>query len=167
MTCPGKTVVVGFGSTALKDDGLPVHLIRHLATDSRFRDITFLTSPVGGLELIDLISGHSFAVLLDTVKTGKRLPGEVYHFIYPDFHETLHLSSQHDASFEQALELGGKLGFSLPARIHIIAIEIEDNLTLGEEMSAAITAQFKTILRAVEIIVQHAAGRREAGSGSQ
>ena len=158
MKCPAKTVVVGFGSTALRDDGLPIHLIRHLATDPRFRDITLLTSPVGGLELIQLISGHSCAMLLDTVKTGKMLTGEVNHFIYPDFHETLHLSSPHDASFEQALELGKKLGFRLPARIHIMAIEIEDNLTLGEGMSPAIAERFDAILSMVGAVLREVAG---------
>lgn len=160
MTCTGKTVVVGFGSTALRDDGLPINLIRHLATDPRFRDMTFLTSPVGGLELIHLISGHSCAVLLDTVKTGRISPGEVTQFIYPDFQETLHLSSQHDASFEQALELGKTLGFRLPARIHIMAVEIEDNLTLGEGMSPAIAERFDAILSMVGAVLREVTGSR-------
>ena len=154
MTYHGKTVVVGFGSTALKDDGLPVRLIAQLATDPRFRHMTFLTSPVGGLEVIQLMSGHSCAVLLDTVKTGKAVPGEISHFIYPDFHETLHLSSQHDASFEQALELAKKLGIPLPGHIHILAIEIEDNLTLGERMSESILERFDEIRSKVEGILE-------------
>ncbi|MDD5694074.1 MAG: hydrogenase maturation protease [Bacteroidales bacterium] len=153
-----NTVMIGFGSTALKDDGLPAHLIVQLATDSRFSHVRFLTSPVGGLELIPLISGYSCAVLLDTVKTGKRPPGELSHFIYPDFHETLHLSSQHDASFEQAMELGKKLGIQLPSTIHILAIEVEDNLTLGEGMSEVITGRFDSILREVEDVLLEVAG---------
>jgi hydrogenase maturation protease len=160
MSCPGKTVVIGFGSTALKDDGLPAHLIGRLTTDPRFSQITFLTSPIGGLELIQLISGHSCAVLLDTVKTGKAAPGEVIHFIYPDFHETLHLSSQHDTSFEQTLELGKRLGIPLPARIHILAVEIVDNLTLGEGMSQAIAERFDAILSMVGDVLQEVAGSR-------
>lgn len=158
MTCPGKTVVVGFGSTALKDDGLPLHLIGHLTTDPRFRHMTFLTSPVGGLELIQLISGHSCAVLLDTVKTGKSNPGEIIHFIYPDFIETFHLSSQHDASFEQALELGKKLGIPLPGRIHILAVEIEDNLTLGEGMSESVLVRFDEVLGKIGEVLAGAVG---------
>lgn len=160
MTCPGKTVFIGFGSTALKDDGLPAHLIGHLATDPRFNHVTFLTSPVGGLELIPLFSGHSCAVLLDTVKTGKAAPGEVSHVIYPDFNETLHLSSQHDASFEQTLALGKKLGIPLPEKIHILAVEIVDNLTLGEGMSPAITERFDAILSLVGDVLQEVGGRR-------
>ena len=165
MTPSGKTVVIGFGSIALKDDGLPVHLIRKLATNPRFKQLTFLTSAVGGLELITLIGGYSTAVLLDTLKTGKGKPGEVKHFIYPQFGETFHLSSQHDASFEQAIELGKKLGIKLPARIHIVAMEIEDNLTLGEDMSPSILGQFDTLLNLVEIILRDVSGRREAGGG--
>ncbi len=158
MTSSGKTVVIGFGSVALKDDGAPVHLIRKLALDTRFKHITFLTSPVGGLELIPLIEGYSCAVLLDTVKTRGGKPGEVKHFVYPHFAETFHLSSQHDASFEQALELGNKLGIALPARIHILAVEIEDNLTLEEGMSVSVLERFDEILGMVGAVLLEVAG---------
>lgn len=154
MTSSGNTVVIGFGSIALKDDGLPVHLIGKLATKPRFKHLTFLTSPVGGIELITLMEGYSTAVLLDTLKTGKGKPGEVKHFIYPKFDETFHLSSQHDVSFEQAMELGKRLGIQLPATIRILAIEIEDNLALGEEMSPSILGQLDVIMGTVVTVLE-------------
>lgn len=142
----GKCLVIGFGSDALSDDGLPVKLIHDLKVMESHDWCTFETSPVGGLELLELLKGYDKAVLIDTQLTGRRKPGEVSLFTPQDFEETFHLSSQHDLSFHQTLKLAKEMGIGMPEDIRIVAIEIIENKRLGYEFSNLIEENYQSIL---------------------
>ncbi len=59
----------------------------------------------------------------------------------------MHLSNVHDANFATALELGRRLGHKIPSEneIYILAIEVEDNFTFAETMTARLEALFPII----------------------
>jgi hydrogenase maturation protease len=143
---PGKCLIIGFGSDALSDDGLPVRLINDLKPLFDIKKFNFETSPVGGLELVELLKGYQKAFLIDTQKTGKRRPGEVSTFTPENFEETFHLSSQHDLSFKDALRLAETMEIPFPEDIQIIAIEIVENKKLSFEFSVEIDRKYSTIL---------------------
>ncbi len=140
---------MGFGSDALSDDGLPIRLISDLKPLFDPNKLDFETSPVGGLELVELLKGYQKAFLIDTQKTGKRRPGEVSIFIPDNFEETFHLSSQHDLSFKDALRLANEMAIPFPSDIQIIAIEIVENKRLSFEFSVEIALIYPEILKKI------------------
>jgi hydrogenase maturation protease len=146
----GKCLVLGFGSDALSDDGLPVRLIHDLKVVENQNKFTFETSAIGGLDLLDLLEGFDTAILIDTQLTSRRKPGEIHEFTPDDFEETFHLSSQHDLTFHEALRFAKEMGIPMPGDIRIIAIEIVENKKLSFEFSEEIEERYQSILSQVK-----------------
>ena len=88
-----KCLILGFGSDALSDDGLPVRLVSDLKSILDTEKFLFGTSPLGGLELLELLKDLNQAILIDTQLTGRRKPGTISVFTPGNFEETFHLSS--------------------------------------------------------------------------
>lgn len=143
--------MLGFGSDALSDDGLPVRLVQDLRVLESLSSITFQTSAIGGLELLGLLEGFDSAILIDTQLTSRRKPGEIHEFTPDNFEETFHLSSQHDVTFHEALQLGKEMGISMPYDILIIAIEVVETKKLSFEFSEEIEEKYPGILAQVRI----------------
>jgi hydrogenase maturation protease len=76
----------------------------------------------------------------------------------------MNLNCVHDVNFATALELGRRLGMALPPdhEIHIFAVEILENLTFSERMSAELESRFPAI--AEEISAQLEILLRAGGS---
>jgi hydrogenase maturation protease len=150
----GKCLVLGFGSDALSDDGVPVRLVQDLRVLESLSSITFETSAIGGLDLLDLLEGYEIAILIDTQLTSRRKPGEIHEFTPDNFEETFHLSSQHDLTFHEALRFAKEMGISMPGDIHIIAIEIVEKNKLSFEFSEEIQENYPEILSKVRMILK-------------
>jgi hydrogenase maturation protease len=149
----GKCLVLGFGSDALSDDGIPVRLIHDLKVVESQTQFTFETSAVGGLELLELLEGFDTAILIDTQLTSRRKPGEIHEFTPDNFEETFHLSSQHDLTFHEALRFAKEMGIPMPGDIRIIAIEIVENKRLSFEFSEEIEEKYLDILAHVRPVL--------------
>lgn len=149
----GKCLVLGFGSDALSDDGLPIKLVNDLKVVTSQKAFTFETSAVGGLELLELLEGFETAILIDTQLTSRRKPGEIHEFTPANFEETFHLSSQHDLTFHEALRFAKEMGISLPEDIRIIAIEIVENKRLSFEFSEEIEFIYLKILKEINDLI--------------
>ena len=147
-----KTVVIGIGNTLLSDDGVGIYVARELAPKLKDRpDITVLESFNAGLELIDKISEFDRAILIDSIISEKEKPGQVFRYTVEDFRNAVHLSTYHDMNFPTAIELYKKSGIALPSEIVIIAITVEDMLTLREECTPKVA---KAIPLAVERVLR-------------
>jgi len=149
----GKCLILGFGSDALSDDGLPVRLIQDIKVLESHSRFTFETSAVGGLELLELLEGFDTAVLIDTQLTSRRKPGEIHEFTPANFEETFHLSSQHDVTFHEALRFAKEMGISMPDDIRIIAIEVVENKKLSFEFSDEIQDNYPGILAQIRLAI--------------
>ena len=75
---------------------------------------------LGGLALMERLIGYDHVVLVDAIRTVYGVPGTVYQLGLDDL-PTLNADAVHDASLKQALELGRRLGATLPDDITIIA----------------------------------------------
>lgn len=141
-----RTLLLGMGNPILSDDAVGVRL----ATELRRRlpprpdlDIQEECS-VGGLNLLDVLTGYQRVIVLDAVKTAGGSPGDRYRFTAGDLAETLHLTNIHDVNLATALELGRRLGLPLPepAQVHVLAVEVDDVATFSERMTPALEAAF-------------------------
>lgn len=149
----GKTLILGLGSDALCDDGLPVRLVEKLKTVLNPSIYDFGSSPVGGLELIDLLKDYRKAILIDTLLTGRKRPGTIILFTPGDHEETFHISSQHDLTFNQVLNLAKELEIQLPDKIFIIAIEIAENKLLSFDLSEQISDKLPELSASITNII--------------
>jgi hydrogenase maturation protease len=108
--------------------------------------VDYLTTTLGGLDILELIVGYDFVAFIDAIKTADGVPGEVYEYTPADFRETLHLSNLHDVNFISALELGKKIGYKIPEAVHIFAVEIVEDQVFGEDFTPPVQARYDAII---------------------
>lgn len=141
-----KILILGLGNDILTDDGIGPKLVNDLTRMDLPADVDFKTASVGGLELLEIISGYSRMFIIDAIRTAGGKPGHVYFLSPDDFRTTMHISNLHDINFVTALELGNRLNYQLPSEIMIIAVEIAEDLEFSEELSPALQLQYPAIL---------------------
>jgi hydrogenase maturation protease len=143
-------LIMGLGNELLCDDAIGIRLVSDLEKYFKSPEIQFQTSCTGGLELVETISGFEHVIIIDSIKTQDGIPGNVYHLIPANVKDTLHLSSFHDISFLTALKLVKHTGNKIPEDIHILAIEIVENMLFSTEFSKLIQAKYKTIKKEIK-----------------
>jgi len=104
---------------------------------------------VGGLEILELIKDFGKVIVIDAIKTANGITGAVYYMTPGNFKETFHLSSFHDISFLAALDLADQMNISIPSHIHILAIEIKEDLIFSNEFSSPIKRKYGHIYEEV------------------
>ena len=84
----------------------------------------------------------------------------IVYSVYDDnFEETFHLSSQHDVSFQEAMQLAELMDIGMPSQIHIVAIEVSENKILSFELSDIIRHQYPSILSYLCRVLNNITGR--------
>jgi len=147
-----RTLILGLGNPILRDDGIGIHVARALKRLLADReDVTVAEASLGGLRLLDVLAGYDRAILVDAIKTAGGKPGTVYRLSGEQFQGCLHVSSSHDVDLGTALATGRRLGIGLPREIRIVAIEVENVVNFGEEMTPAVAA---AVPRAVQAVLQ-------------
>ncbi len=146
-----KTLVLGMGNTILCDDGVGIYAVQEAAKRCKRDDVVFADASVGGMRLLDVIAGYDRIIMVDAIRTADGQPGDVYR-LHPGDLPTLHSGSTHDLSLIGALALGRGMGMQLPADedFVIIAVEVEEVWTFGEECTPAVA---DAIPRAVEVVL--------------
>ena len=153
-----NTLILGLGNDILTDDGIGPRLVCDLAKMISDPNVQFDTAGCGGLEIMEYIKGYKKVVFIDAIRTRDGKPGDVYYFIPSDFRETSHLSSLHDVSFLTALKLGNTLNMDLPSDLHIIAVEIIEDMEFSEEFTPPLKEKYPGILEEVFEIVKRVTG---------
>ena len=148
-----KTLILGIGNNILTDDGIGSRLVNDLSKQIHDPEVHYDTACCGGLEIVEYIKDYERVIFIDAIRTLEGSPGDVYYFIPSDFQETSHLSSLHDVSFLTALKLGQTLNLGLPNDLHIIAVEIIEDLEFSEELTWQLKERYPEILeRVLEIV---------------
>jgi hydrogenase maturation protease len=157
-----RTLLLGLGNPILSDDAVGIRLAGHLK--ERLQNIPGLDlvedCSLGGFNLLEIIEGYGRLIVLDSIRTAGADPGAWHYFTAERLRETMNLNCVHDVNFATALELGRRLGMALPPdhEIHIFAVEILENLTFSERMSAELESRFpaiaEKILAQLEILLR-------------
>jgi hydrogenase maturation protease len=145
----GRTIVVGLGNPVLGDDGVGWQVAdeveRRLASEGRAAgagEVAVERLGVGGLRLMEFLSGYQAAILVDAAEFRGRPCGEVRACPLAELegYAAGHLDSAHDASLVTALALGRRLGASLPDRIETVTIQVRHSDVFSEELSPEVAA---------------------------
>ncbi len=141
-----RTLLLGMGNPIVTDDAVGILLAREVGAALGPRPGLDVIDEccIGGLNLLDLVAGYDRLVVLDSIKTRDGVPGTWYRFDATDLRETMNLRNVHDANFATAMALGRSVGMHLPADadVHIIAVEIDDNVNFGEALSPPLAAAY-------------------------
>jgi len=146
------------GNDILMDDGIGPRLVHDLASMLENPEIQFDVACCGGLEIMEVIKGFDKVLFIDAIRTKNGKPGDIYYFQPSDFQETLHLSSLHDIGFLTALRLGNSLDLCLPADLHIIAIEIIEDMEFSEELTPELQEKYPRIKKEVADLIKQIIG---------
>ncbi len=150
----GKTIVVGIGNPLRADDSVGLWVARALKARLEPLGITVVEASVGGMDLVEMLTGYDRAVLIDAIQTDSGTPGQVVRTT-PEMLRTGRLASaSHTLDLSSALELGRKIGLPLPDEIVIFAIEAADMESFSEDCTPEVA-------RAVPVCVKMVA--RELG----
>jgi len=146
MNRKNKILVLGLGNEVLGDEAIGLKIVDDLKLSYTSPGLEYIKAANGGLEILDSINDYRELVIIDTISTNSGRPGDIRYFTPDDYRETLHLSSEHDTNFLTAIKTGEILGFKIPRNIDILAVEINNNMQLGETLSNIIYNRYDEIL---------------------
>ena len=118
--------------------------------DDQVEQVDVIFAPVAGFYLLDLLAGRKKVLIVDTIRTGKVVPGTLQSFPSNAFIPGgYRLTISHQVSLPTALELGRRIGMDMPEVIDLIAVEAEDLETIREELTPSVHA---AVDKAIELI---------------
>jgi hydrogenase maturation protease len=145
-----RIVIVGVGNLLMKDEGVGIHVIKHLQEINMPPDVELIdggTAP----DLIAYIKAGDKLIIVDSAKAGGE-PGTIYRFLPGDLaSDTGTLASAHELGVELNLKLMSLMG-NEPREIVIIGIEpkeIDWGTELTSELEQKIPEIVKVILREI------------------
>lgn len=144
-----KTLVLGLGNPILSDDGVGLRVAEEVKNKLNHTEIAVMKASTGGMDLLDTMAGYEKVVIVDAIQTDGGKVGQVYRLEPGALTATKHTSSPHDTSLAVALQLGRRLGMTLPQQIVIYAVEVADVTTFNE----GCTPEVKQVIPAIAAMV--------------
>ena len=132
-----KTLVVGLGNPILGDDGVGWKVAGKIEQQlSPDQSIAVDCLSLGGISLMEHLIGYDRAILIDAFVSDEEI-GSIHMMKLKDMpnYSAFHISSTHDTSLQNAIELGRSLGAHLPEDIIVIGIATRRIYDFSEELS--------------------------------
>ncbi len=146
-----KKVVIGLGNPILSDDGVGIFAARELEKRlPKNGAIDVVEASLAGFNLLDLFLGYEEAILIDSIQTRGGKVGDIYEFSPETLKHTIRLASIHDLNLATLLEFGRMMNMSIPEKVTIIAVEIEDNTNFKEGCCDLVEAAIPKVVEMVE-----------------
>ncbi len=154
-----KTLIIGLGNPILGDDGVGWRVVEEIARKTANQpEVEVDCVSLGGLSLMERLTGYERVILVDSIFTGKKPLGTVSRFSLKDVPDLTagHSASAHDTSLRNALNVGRSMNISLPRDedVLIVAIETEIIYDFSETLSPSIEAALPQAVMAVLQLIQ-------------
>lgn len=144
-----RVIVIGLGSPIMCDDAVGLK-VSEAIEKMNLSDVDTLQEAIGGLEIIPMLTGYRFAIIVDAIQTKGYEPGTVLLFEPESFDCTIADVPAHDVNLATAIRIGRQLDNSvMPEAIRFVAIEVEDLQTMSEEMTPKVEAAVESAKNAV------------------
>jgi hydrogenase maturation protease len=147
-----KTLVVGLGNPILGDDGIGWQIAQELQHFNEIpSDVDIECLANGGISLMEAMIDYDRAILIDAIVTNQAPAGNVNICKLEDFPNLTsgHMSSAHDASLLDALQMGRSLGAHLPIDISIVTVESQKVYEFSERLTPAVAAAVPQALKII------------------
>lgn len=140
MTLMDRIIVIGLGSPIMCDDAIGLK-VSEAIEELGLSDVDTLQEAIGGLEIIPMVTGYRFAIIVDAILTREYEPGTVLIFDPESFDSTVANVPAHDMNLATAIKIGRQMNnASMPEIIKFVAIEVDDLQTMSEEMTPKVAA---------------------------
>jgi hydrogenase maturation protease len=132
-------LVVGLGNPILGDDGVGWRVADEVErrVDEASVPVEIERLALGGLSLMERLIGYDHVVLIDALATGDYPVGTVRRLRLQDLPDPSdgYTTAAHDTSLQTALEVGRRLGMSLPPIITVVAVETAATFEFSDNLS--------------------------------
>ncbi|MCQ2086282.1 MAG: hydrogenase maturation protease [archaeon] len=146
-------LIIGLGSPIMSDDAIGLVVSEEIGS-MKLRGVKTCQESIGGLDIIPVLCGHKYAIIVDAIKTGLYEPGTVIVFDLENFEPTVVASSAHDVNLATAIKIGRALEpEGMPLSVKFVAIEVEDIQTVSESLTPKVLASVKNATSTVVRIV--------------
>jgi hydrogenase maturation protease len=156
-----KTLILGLGNPILGDDGVGwvvVEMVRETLASRQSSSVDgpsveIDTASLGGLSLMERLTGAERVILVDAIFTSTRPVGTVSKFKLAELPNLSagHSASAHDTSLRNALNVGRSMDIPLPEdeNVFIVAIEAKNVYDFSQELSPAVAEALPQAVKAV------------------
>lgn len=150
---PG-TLILGLGNTLLADDGVGIHVIRALQSDSRVTREELLDGGTLGFRLADRICGRGSCIVIDATEL-ERPAGTVQILEWQRFERLLSQTRRADVHQAGLLDLASllKLEGKFPQRFSVVAIQPQ-TIEWSDRLTPPLQASLPLACNAVVHIAQ-------------
>ncbi|MCQ2084721.1 MAG: hydrogenase maturation protease [archaeon] len=153
MALNGRLAVIGIGSPIMTDDSIGLRISENIQKMG-MGDVDCFQEAVGGLELLPLLRGYSYAVIVDAIQTWNYAPGTILIFDVADFESTVHDVPSHDINVATAIKIGREMDpTTMPLQIKFVAMEIEDMATMSESLTPVVAEKQESAEKAVLFVL--------------
>ncbi len=142
-----KTLILGIGNPILTDDRVGIKIAQKLKEEKP--ELEVVETSETGITLLDLIVGYNKLIIIDSIKTEKGKPGDLYKLELEDLKPARDVSSSHGIGIATAFKLGETLEYSMPRDTSIYAVEIKDNTTFSEKCTQEVKERIPFIAKQI------------------
>jgi hydrogenase maturation protease len=150
-----KTIIVGLGNPILGDDGVGWKVVQEISQNlPRNVSVGIECLSMGGLGLMEHLIGYDRAILVDAFIVDAEDVGSILIRTLSELpnYSAFHITSTHDTSLQNALQLGREMGAKLPREVIVIGIAIQRISEFSEEISPLVA---ETVLPAAHIALNY------------
>lgn len=142
-----KTMVLGIGNEILTDEGIGIHLIRHLQQVELPENVELLEGGTAGMELLPLFEEVDHLIVVDAINAGDE-PGAIFRFVPDDVHimPPEYCLSAHQIGLMEVLHVAGEMD-KLPDTV-IFGIQPKD-IDWGLELTPEVAAKIPRLIEMV------------------
>jgi hydrogenase maturation protease len=142
-----RTLVLGLGNELAGDDAVGVLVARAVRADvSGIADV--VESSASGMALLEIFAGYDRAVVVDSIRTGRKPPGTVTELALEEVGRVV-APSLHHAGLPEMAAVARRLGLGFPAETRVLAVEVLDPYTMGAELSEPVAGAVDDVARRV------------------
>jgi len=147
-----RTVVIGIGNILLGDDGVGVHVINRLRSETLPAEVKLIEGGVGGLSLLNFIRGVERAVFIDAVAGDK--PGRIHRFSESDLdskvRSLLSPASLHDVGLAETIKIGKSVyPDEIPDQIIVYGVEVKEPKEFSTELSKEVSDSVDKVVKLI------------------
>ncbi len=145
-----KTLVLGMGNTISGNDGVGIIAARAITEAADSWECEVIETQEAGINLLGTICGYRKAIIIDSIRTVKGKPGEIYRFTQADFKPSLNRCSSHQMGLATVLDIGRELNLDVPGEVTIYAVEIGQDDNFKDGLSAPVNGAVSKLLELIK-----------------